>query len=168
MGLLNKLFGKKSAELPNWKEKSGLKNQDINFDLLVEKARTSGNEKDLEELYRSFLNLETWVFLVSENCEIEHPKPFIGILEEQPWLYVFTDFSKADFYAKLFGRFHSKDGNTLCLRMKRDSSLNMAKELGQRGVYGIRVNEGDNGWFCNIQGLFDIIKHLRIDVDLNK
>ena len=165
MGIFNKIFNKNTPEKRNETEKSSNNSAEINFDELVEKARTSGNATDLELLYRSFLKLENWVFIVSENCEIENAKPFIGVFEELPWLYVFTDSLKADFYAKLFGNFHSNEGNTMVLKMTRFNSLNMLKELNNRGVYGVRINEGENGWFCNIQELFGIIEHYKIKTD---
>jgi hypothetical protein len=165
MGLLDKLFNKKTPDSSKSTEQITTNDSEMNFDKLVEKARTSGNNADLEVLYKSFFKLEEWVFIVSKNCEIENAKPFIGVLEDQPWLYVFTDSSKADHYAKLFGNFHSKDGNTIVLKMKRTNSLNMAKELSQRGVIGIRINEGENGWFCSIQELFGIINHYQINLE---
>lgn len=165
MGLFDKLFNKKTSNPPKSFEELTINNPEINFDKLVEQARTSGNSTDLEILYKSFLNLEQWVFIISKNCDIEDAKPFIGVFEEQPWLYVFTDSLKADYYAKLFGNFHSKDGNTLVLKMTRTSSLNMTKELSKLGVYGIRINEGENGWFCSIEGFFEIINHYQIDIN---
>ena len=165
MGLFDKLFNKNTTDSQSPTEKSTTNHSEINFDKLVEQARTSGNSADLELLYKSFLKLDQWVFIVSKNCDIEHAKPFIGLVEEQPWLYVFTDSKKADHYAKLFGNFHTKDGNTLVLKMTRTNSLNLAKELSQRGVYGVRINDGENGWFCSIPELFGIINHYQIELN---
>lgn len=165
MGLFDKLFNKKNTDTIISTEGIPTNPSGINFDKLVEQARTSGKSADLEILYKSFLRLDQWVFIVSNNCEIENPKPFIGVIEDKPWLYVFTDSLKANYYAKLFGNFHNKDGNTLVLKMKRANSLNMAKELNQRGVYGVRINEGENGWFCSIPELFGIINHFKIDIE---
>jgi len=164
MGLFNKLFNSKTSNSKEVTGKPTAYNSEINFDKLVEKARTSGSSADLEILYKSFLKLDNWAFIVSKNCDIEQAKPFIGVIDNQPWLYVFTDSKKADQYAKIFGNFHTKDGNTLVLKMSRDGSLNMTKELGQRGVYGVRINDGENGWYCTIQELFGIISHYQIDI----
>jgi len=119
----------------------------------------------LNILYKSFFELEELVFIVSENVDIENAKPFIGVIEEQPWLFIFTDSKKADQYAKTFGKFLNNNGSTFVLKMKMKNSLDMAKELNKRGVFGVRINEGENAWFSNIPGLFDVITHLGINVD---
>lgn len=154
MGIFSKFLKKK--EEPSQPEMR----QSVDFDSLVEKARDSGQIEDLNTLYSAFYNLENWSFIVSNNCTIEEAKPFIGIVEDKPWLFVFTDSKKADIYAKTFGNFLEKDGNTLVLRMTAQDSLDLIKTLGERGVVGLRINESDNGWFTDIPGLFNIKNHL--------
>lgn len=162
MGLFDRIFrNNKNESFSN--SISELPEVQINFDELVNTARLSGNSSDLSALYEAFFKLENWTFIVSNNCTFENAKPFIGVLEEQPWLFVFTDSKKADYYAKLFGNFLNNDGNTFVIKMTRQNSLNMIKELNDRGIIGIRINEGEHGWFCTIPSLFEIKDYLRID-----
>jgi hypothetical protein len=165
MGIFDKLFNKKLTKEIKSNDTFTSNTSESNFDKLVEKARNSGETVDLEILYKSFLKLEQWVFIVSKNCEVENARPFIGELENQPWLYVFTESLKADSYAKLFPNFLTEGDNTLVLKMSRTNSLNMIQELNNRGVFGLRINEGENGWFCSIQELFEIINHYKIDIN---
>lgn len=158
MGIFDNIFGKKKEN--STKNQNTKTPSNVNFDLLVEKARTTNTTTDLNKLYSSFLDLNEWHFIVSKNASIENPKPFVGIVDEKPWLFVFTDAEKANTYAKQFGGFLEENGNTLVLRIPKESSLNMVKQLGARGVYGIRINEGENGWFTDVSGLFNIIEHL--------
>jgi hypothetical protein len=137
----------------------------IDFDNLVNIARNSGNVEDLNHLYKSFLELKEWNFIVSENCELENAKPFIGILDENPWLFIFTESEKGNSYAKEKSGFLKNNGNTLIIKMSVKNSINMIKQLHERGVYGIRINEGENGWFCTIPGLIEIISFLKIEIN---
>jgi hypothetical protein len=162
MGLFDKIFKTKTSK--------SLSNStlitpkiEINFDELVTKAKSSGSSSDLGVLYEAFFRLKEWTFIVSNNCTMENAKPFIGVFEEQPWLYVFTDSKKADSYARLFGNFLTKDGSIFIIKMTKEGSLNMIKELHQRGVFGLRINEGDNGWFSTIPGLFEIKDYLKVE-----
>lgn len=132
------------------------------FDQLVANARNSGKEADLNALYGSFFALEHWNFIVSQNSSPEEPKPFIGIVDEKPWLFVFTDGMKATHYAKAAGGFLEKDGHTLILRMQSEQAIHVANQLHERGVYGIRVNDGENGWYFDIPSLQAIRKHLNL------
>ena len=91
------------------------------------------------------------------------PNHLLGVFEEQPWLYVFTDSKKADTYARLFGNFLTNDESTFIIKMSRENSLNMINELNRRGVFGVRINEGDIGWFSTVSGLFEIKDYLKIE-----
>jgi hypothetical protein len=154
MSILKRLFGCSKIETQT---KGNLKD----IDSLVEKARNSGSIEDLNTLYSALLDLDEWNYIVSNNCKIEEAKPFIGIVDDKPWLFVFTDRLKADQYAKTFGNFLESNGNTLVLSMNLSNSLNMIQQLHDKGVYGIRINEGENGWFIDVQGLFNIKNYLK-------
>ncbi|CAM3810453.1 hypothetical protein FLGE108171_15615 [Flavobacterium gelidilacus] len=154
MGIFNKLFGNKE---------SSENTEKLNFDILVEKARNSGSVDDLNELYKSFFKLEKLSFIVSNNCDIENPKPFIGIVDEVPWIFAFTDNKKANEYAVEKGNFQTKDGSTFILVLTLKSAISVFAQLDERGVYGIRINDGENGWFTKISGLWDIMSHLKIE-----
>lgn len=130
------------------------------FDQLVANARHSNNTENLDALYRAFFALEEWNFIVSQNSSLEEARPFIGLTEEKPWLYVFTDGTKAQQYAKAAGGFLEVDGNTVILRMDAEGSIDLARQLHERGVYGIRVNDGENGWYFDIPGMFRIREYL--------
>lgn len=132
------------------------------FDTLVSNARNNNSTKNLDALYGAFFALEEWNFIVSQNSSLADAKPFIGLVDEKPWLFVFTDGGKAQQYAKEAGGFLEQDGNTLILRMKAENCMDIARQLHERGVYGIRVNEGENGWYFDIPGMFRIKDYLTI------
>tara|TARA_R110001583_G_scaffold51483_1_gene160690 strand:- start:1587 stop:2033 length:447 start_codon:yes stop_codon:yes gene_type:complete len=125
----------------------------VDFDSLVERAR-SGDPEQLTYLYAAFLNLDNWTYLASGN-DPEKPKPYIGEVDGQPWIFIFTDSIKASEFDQ------NPDGRTKVIKMDVDSSLHLIYKLNERGVYGIRVNEGENGWFCSIAELPNIIGYIK-------
>lgn len=131
------------------------------FDLLVANARSSNSTENLDALYSAFFDLNEWNFIVSQNSSLEDARPFIGLVDEKPWLFVFTDGMKAQQYAKAAGGFLEQEGNTVILRMEAENSMDIARQLNERGVYGIRVNEGENGWYFDIPGMFRIREYLK-------
>lgn len=130
------------------------------FDILVSNVRTNNTTENLETLYAAFFALEEWNFIVSQDCSFEDARPFIGMVDEKPWIFVFTDGMKATQYAKAVGGFMEQDGNTVVIRVKREDGMNFAKRTQELGVYGIRFNDGENGWFVDIPGFFQIDDHL--------
>ena len=158
MGLFDKIFKSKTVETAS---STIIKAEpETNFDELVARARTSGNATDMSSLYKAFFQLKEWTFIVSNNCTIENAKPFIGGIRGTT---VFTDSKKADTYARLFGNFLTNDESTFIIKMSRENSLNMINELNRRGVFGVRINEGDIGWFSTVSGLFEIKDYLKIE-----
>jgi hypothetical protein len=72
----------------------------INFDHLASRARTSNKAEDLNVLYKAFLTLEDWYFVTKSKADVEDAKPFIGFIDEQPWLFIFTDSEKVHTFSK--------------------------------------------------------------------
>lgn len=72
MGFFSKIFNS---------DKQANKIEFPNFEILVEKARTSGQPTDLNELYKFFLTLNHWAYLSSSRLEIENAQPFIGVVD---------------------------------------------------------------------------------------
>lgn len=134
----------------------------VNFDELASRARTSNKAEDLNALYKAFLTLEDWYFVTKSKADVENAKPFIGFIDEQPWLYIFTDSEKAHAFSKNTPGFLKEDGSSYFIKMKVVKALKMTFQLGENGVYGIRVNEGENGWYCPIAALPQIMAHLGI------
>lgn len=130
------------------------------FDTLVNNAR-SGEIEQLNHLYRNFFELENWVFVSPVRDDMENAKPFIGVVNEQPWLFVFTDETKAHTFCKATPGFMDASGNSFFIRIQVNPALEMMYQLHMQGVHGIRVNDGENGWFCPLADIPNIIAFLK-------
>lgn len=117
------------------------------------------DREDLSNLWEAFFKLENWIFMVDASQTTESPKPFIGFIDERPWLFVFTDSQKAYDFAKQY-ELLDKKGECLFLSLNPESARKMLKS-GEGQVDGIRINEGVHGWFApnsNIDLIYDHLK----------
>ncbi|RYZ50722.1 MAG: hypothetical protein EOP49_13420 [Sphingobacteriales bacterium] len=135
--------------------------QNTEIDRLVQQASASGSPEDLKALWKATLGLEKWYFITRNQDSLQDRKPFIGVIENKPWVFVFTDKHKA----QLFGSsdpgagFTDTSGSVMIIAMETSRALEYVMELQQIGVYGIRLNEG-NGWFSPISNLPSIVAYV--------
>lgn len=155
MKLFN-LFNKKKPEAETKPASEPIKDEksniEIDFDTLVDNSR-DGNLESLTKLYKAFLGLEKWCFIRSGET-MEDSRPFIGIIDDKPWVFIFTDSSKAQ-QAK-----PNEDGSVVLIKMSVEGALEYIYKVGEQGAFGIRVNEGTHGWFCPIADLPNIIDYV--------
>lgn len=138
------------------------KTSTVNFDDLVERLKSNGNQEGMDNLYRNFFLLEEWIFVSPIRTDVENAKPFIGVIDDKPWLFVFTDNIKAKEFCNVNEGFVKENGSINIIKMKNKNAIEMAKELYNRGVYGIRVNEGEYGWFFPIENIDAMLSYLKI------
>lgn len=133
-----------------------------NIDLLVADAAKSGNSDDLTKLWKATLNLKQWHFITKYKSDIQNSRPFIGVIDNQPWVFVFTDRQKAQQYClnEKNDGFTDTKGSAFIISMDTEKAVNYVLDLHSKGVFGMRINEG-NGWFSPIENLTAIIDHIK-------
>ncbi|GAA4374070.1 hypothetical protein [Hymenobacter koreensis] len=136
-----------------------LTNNDI--DSLLQKAKTSGDKEDLATLWKAALNLPQWHFITKHTEKLEDRRPFIGVLDNQPWVFVFTDRQKAQEFGQSVkdGGFVDDKGSVMIISMDTHRAIDYVTALSSKGVFGVRINEL-NGWFSPIANLPAIINHV--------
>ncbi|RYG52258.1 MAG: hypothetical protein EOO01_06880 [Chitinophagaceae bacterium] len=133
--------------------------QSTEIDQLVQAASRSGRPEDLSSLWKATLNLPQWHFITKVQDSTADRKPFIGVIENKPWVFVFTDRNKAQLYgaAPPNTGFVDSSGSVLVISMETNKAIDYVMGLHQAGVYGIRLNEG-NGWYAPLEQLPAIIQ----------
>ncbi|SHL24653.1 hypothetical protein [Hymenobacter psychrotolerans] len=131
------------------------------IDLLLQKAKSSGNTEDLSALWKAVLSLPQWHFITRQTANIEDRKPFVGVLDGKPWAFVFTDRQRAQEYARTIpgGEFVDASGNVLVISTETPRAVDYLLALAAQGVHGVRFNEL-NGWFSPLANLPAIIRHV--------
>lgn len=132
----------------------------INFDTLSD-AAYRGEEASREnqtELWKAFFALENWLFITDATQLSSEQAPFIGYVDERPWFFIFTDSVGALEFAKKY-ELADQNGDCLYISMKPTDALKFL-ESAQGKVTGIRVNEGEHGWFAPTENVFAIYRYL--------
>lgn len=131
------------------------------IDFLLEKSKSSGNNEDLSKLWKATLNLPQWHFLARQTETLADRTPFIGVLANKPWVFLFTDRQRAHEYGRHIndGGFVDADGNVLIISMETQHAISYIMSLASKGVYGLRMNEL-NGWFSPLANLPAIINYV--------
>lgn len=132
------------------------------IDLLLDTAKKSGSKEDLANLWKATLGLNQWHFITTPTESLENRRPFIGVIDSKPWVFVFTDRQKAQEYGSAIpdGRFVDENGSVLVISMNTQNAIDYILRLPSQGVYGMRINE-QNGWFsplANLQAIIDYTK----------
>ncbi|HJV22249.1 MAG TPA: hypothetical protein VJ570_06120 [Holophagaceae bacterium] len=134
------------------------------FDALMAQAKTAPSEEEqiacFKGLWKRFLELDTWIFLTTGVADLEHASPFIGIIEEQPWALVFTDPEKAGQFAGPDPRFRDAEGNLIFMGIPTMEAVAWVMGLGEHGVVGLRINQGEFGWYAPLANLPAIARDL--------
>lgn len=137
------------------------------FDALMAQAKAEGSDEAripaFKALWRAFLDLDTWYFLTTGVADLERASPFIGIIDEAPWVMVFTDPDKAAAFAGPDPRFRNPQGELVFMGIPQMEALQWILGLGAHGVVGLRINQGEFGWFAPLANLPAIVMDLAQD-----
>lgn len=141
-----------------------MSSNDHPFDTLMAQAKTASSEAEqiacFKALWKGLLELESWTFLTTGVADLEHASPFIGIIEDQPWVLVFTDPEKAGQFAGPDPRFRDAEGNLIFMGIPTMEAVAWVMGLGAHGVVGLRINQGAFGWFAPLANLPAIARDL--------
>jgi hypothetical protein len=135
--------------------------QEFSIDELKKIAEKSGQVDDLEKLWQAALSLEKWFFIAKHKESKNDISPFLGLIDNVGWAFVFTDLTKAEEYALHSGNtgFVDSEGNPVIIQMNVTESLNYLMPLKRQGVYGVRINDLD-GWFSPLDNIPVIINSI--------
>ncbi|MCU0430199.1 MAG: hypothetical protein MUF42_09530 [Cytophagaceae bacterium] len=131
-----------------------------NFDALSANAYDPytgepGSKEHLDKLWRSLFLLEYWNFLIHPDAPM---KPHVEEHDGKSWVLVFTDNTKLNDYARLH-HYTNDDNKVLSMSVPASAALDWLVK-GNAGVFGVRFNEGDYGWYAPIEVLPAIYSHL--------
>lgn len=116
------------------------------FDALTATAKASG---DVRDLWRAWFSLDAHWLLPSPGG---NGSPFIGQVDGAGWVFLFTDAQQARAAGlRILGLPPESDVNVL--RVPMPGAIDWLVSLGAYGVAGVRVNEGDNGFFAPLSNL---------------
>lgn len=134
---------------------------------LSEKANgPTATIEDKSVLFSSFFRLEKWLFICSKENSFPNPRPFITNIDDQSWIFAFTDSNMVTEFAKLNPeQFPTGTGGVEFLSLSVKDALKMLTDMKSDGLFGMHINYGLPGWYVPVAGLPGIMKHLNITID---
>jgi len=150
--MFDELFGK---------EEKKQKSTSVNFDELIEKVKKMPFQEGQILLWKETFNLEKWHFITKPLVNLDNPKPFIGVVEGKGWMYLFTDGKHALKFGKVQGLLNN-DGSINTIAMKPKKAVELLDKFAKLGVFGVRFNQGEFGWYAPIENLKPMMDYLKI------
>lgn len=132
----------------------------LDFDEFVEEVKKMPFAQGQDVLWREVFNLERWHFITKPITYFKDAEPFKGKVEGKGWFFLFTDGE----HAHKFGerqKFTNADGSVNTIAMKPEEAVEWLEEWAKIGIYGVRFNEGEHGWYAPIENLRPMMKDLK-------
>lgn len=123
-------------------------------------ALKKNDEPALDALFSALFHQEDLYFISPFREDWEKSGPFIGNIQDKPCLFVFTDAKLAYQFAMSTPGFQWEENKAFIMHMPMEECIAVFKELKNRGVFGIRFNEGEHGFFCPLSHLEDILNRV--------
>lgn len=130
------------------------------FKVLVENATTNKANEDFDKLFGTFFNQESLYFVSMFREDWKNATPFIGQIQDQPCIFTFTDVAIAFDFCMKHKEFQWDGDKAFIMHLPMDESIVMFKDLAQKGIFGIRINEGSSGFFIPMGHLEGILEHV--------
>jgi ribosomal protein L7/L12 len=135
---------------------------EVDFDALVDEAidRSTGEVgavEDLNRLWAATYQLPRWHFVVLPD---DPTRPYVADMDGKSWLLAFTDADRLTQFVNAQEGLKRADDQVLFLSMDSLAARDWLTKLGKQGVFGVRFNQGDYGWFSPVRNLVPIHAHL--------
>ena len=133
------------------------------FDQLCKKAYASESAiADKDSLWLEVFKLREWYFIA--RGELPNVYPYMAqahIIEPNShWIYAFTDFNRATFYAKKNNLYNEKQRSPILTIPNNDNLIPWIQQFIDVGVKGVYFNADGHGFYAPIVQLMPIHKHL--------
>lgn len=120
------------------------------FDALALDSQRTQSQAAMERLWAAVYALPTWYFVARPD---QLPvQPFVGVVDQQPFLMAFTAKEQADSFARRQG-FIDEAGRTTVLALPVQGVVQMAGQYSAQGVFGLLFNNGSAGFFAPMTNL---------------
>jgi hypothetical protein len=118
----------------------------LSFEELVQYGKNRGSIVDVLSIWNKILQLPKLYFVCTHRENIQKITPFVGLLDNAPWSFVFTNEEKAKAFA--LECFPGEEFGVL--EQNTDSAIKTILSFQKEGVFGVRVNDNDRKINANI------------------
>lgn len=127
----------------------------VDFDQLSLTGRIDESQQTMERLWGEVYRLDSWFFLA--RGEVPDVRPFIGMVQQRPFVMAFTDAARVAEFAQRQG-IAAEDGSARALSMPPDGFASMVQAYIDGGVFGILFNDGPAGFFAPLTNVVPMLE----------
>ncbi|HEY0605438.1 MAG TPA: hypothetical protein VGD58_21130 [Herpetosiphonaceae bacterium] len=120
------------------------------FDALAAEGKRTQSQASMAQLWAAVYALPSWNFVARRSGE--SVLPFVGVVDEWPFLMAFTSRERADQFARRQGFVDAADQTTI-LALSVQGVVQTAEDYRAQGIFGILFNDGPNGFFAPLTNL---------------
>lgn len=142
-------------------EKKADNGNEIDFDALIENVKKMPEREGQILLWAITFRLEKWYFIARPVSDPGESRPFIGEVDGRGWVFIFTDNAHVRKFAER-QEFVYPDGSVSVIAMEPKSAVEWLHLCAEAGIFGVRFNEGEYGWFAPISDLRPMMEYLGI------
>jgi hypothetical protein len=144
MGLFDFLKKSGSTDETRSPGSTGNPGQTSDFDKLVQRTQQEKSRESLDALWGAVYAMENWYMIAAG--EPPNVGPFIGVMEDKPFVFAFTEPEKAAESAKSHGLV-DKNGDPHLLAIPVAGFARTVDTYIEKGVFGILFNDGENAFY---------------------
>ena len=127
----------------------------LNFDALAFDANSGVNKSGETAYLSAALSLPAWYFVgAAPDDAPEELEPLIGVVENEPHLFVFTEEPRAESVAAR--RAGQKGCEAVTLHMETAEAVGYCRSLAEHGVWGVHFNDGEHSVSVQIDRLLAV------------
>lgn len=130
------------------------------FKVLAETANEEKTNEAFDDLFKTFFGLENLYFVSPKREDWQNAGPFIGMINEQPCIFAFTDLAIAFDFCMSTPGFQWENESAFIMHLPMNECVIMFRQLAKNGVFGIRINEKTTGFFLPMSHLDGIIENV--------
>lgn len=123
---------------------AGKAGQTPDFDKLAERTQQDKTKESLDALWGAVYALEDWYMIAAG--EPPNVGPFIGVIEDKPFVFVFTEPEKAAEAAKNRGLV-DKNGDPHLLAIPVAGFVKTVETYLEKGIFGVYFNDCKNAFY---------------------
>lgn len=136
--------------------------QTVDFDALVERTLQEKTRESLDALWGAVYAMENW-FMIAAG-EPPNVGPFIGVMEDKPFVFAFTEPEKAAEAAKSRGLV-DKNGNPHLLAIPVAGFVKTVGTYIENGIFGIYFNDGAGAFYTPLTDVKSMFQFHRGETD---
>ena len=111
-----------------------------------------GAVDDKNALWAAVFRLKAWLVLMSPQATVKGPAPHVTEHDGKRWVMAFTDPDKLRAWAKEH-ELAGEHGDVRMLSLRVPLAMKWLASLQEKGIHGVRFNQGPHGWYAPLAQL---------------